>query len=99
MEKVKNIDYDNLDKSADLLKSIGHPLRIAIIDLLRRNESLSVTEIYSCLGIRQSTISHHLTILKQKDVLGSERNGRQIKYFLNIETLNNIVACLNKRNA
>ena len=63
------LDIAQLENSANRLKSIAHPMRIAILELLREKEKLSVTEIYSYLKLEQAVASNHLSILKEKGVL------------------------------
>ena len=60
------IDVNKLEMAASRLRSIAHPMRIAIIDLLGNNAKLNVTEIYTKLKIEQAAASHHLNILKSK---------------------------------
>lgn len=77
-----------------MLKAIAHPMRIAIIGLLEEGQELTVTEIHENLGIEQSTTSHHLGILKDKDVLISRREGKNTFYSLKHENLKNIINCV-----
>ena len=50
--------------TADILKSIGHPIRIEIIRSIYENEMLSVSAIQNLLNVSQPVISLHLGILK-----------------------------------
>jgi DNA-binding transcriptional ArsR family regulator len=93
------LDIDQIDKAADRLKSITHPMRIAIIELLIEKEKLSVTEIYRKLKILQAAASIHLKILKEKGVLTSRRDGRKIIYAVNTKNLTVIIDCINRCNA
>ena len=70
--KFSNLTAEQLDKAANMLKAIAHPMRIAIIDYLEDGKQLTVTEIHKRLEIEQSTTSHHLGILKDKGVLVSK---------------------------
>ncbi len=84
-----------LESAAFILKSIAHPTRIAIIGLLRENEKLSVNSICEMLGgTEQSLTSHHLSNMKLKGVLGSERDGRQIYYYLRLKEVTKVIDCL-----
>lgn len=66
--------------TASLLKSIAHPTRIAIIELLRNEKSLCVCTIYEKLNLEQSNISQHLKILKNSGILSSTKCGLQVMY-------------------
>ncbi|MCF6171625.1 MAG: metalloregulator ArsR/SmtB family transcription factor [Bacteroidales bacterium] len=92
------ISIDKLELAAAKLRAISHPMRIAIIDLLADGSHLSVTDIYSALGIEQATASHHLNILKNKNVLVSKREGKKIYYYLQNMTLAEILECINRCN-
>lgn len=92
------INIDKLESAASKLRAISHPMRIAIIDLLSKDNKLSVTEIYERLDIEQATASHHLNILKNKGILDSKREGKKIYYSLKNVTLTDIIECINKCN-
>jgi len=92
------INIDNLEMAAGKLRAISHPMRIAILELLAQDEPLSVTEIYKSLDIEQATASHHLNILKNKNVLVSRRSGKKIFYSLRSNTLMEIIDCINRCN-
>ena len=93
-----DINVSKLELAASKLRAISHPMRIAIIDLLAQGEKLSVTEIYEALDIEQATASHHLNILKNKNVLVSKREGKKIYYSLKNMTLTEIIECVNRCN-
>ena len=93
-----NINTEKLELAANKLRAISHPMRIAIIDLLSQDTKLSVTEIHKTLDIEQATASHHLNILKNKGILVSTREGKNIYYSLRHVTLKDIVECINKCN-
>ena len=94
--KFSNLTAEQLDKAANMLKAIAHPMRIAIIDYLEDGKQLTVTEIHKRLEIEQSTTSHHLGILKDKGVLVSKREGKNTYYCLKHDTLSSIVECISK---
>lgn len=92
------LDIEKLEFAASKLRSIAHPMRIAIIDMLDDNRRLSVTEIYKALNIEQAAASHHLNILKNNKVLISKREGKKIYYSLKSTTLTEIIQCINRCN-
>jgi DNA-binding transcriptional ArsR family regulator len=96
MSEVKLPDAAQLEKAAGVLKSIAHPMRVAILHLLEGGKKLTVTEIHEVLGIEQATASHHLGILKDKGVLCSLREGKNTRYFLKNDMLNHLVECVNR---
>lgn len=96
---TQKLDLVQLDHAADRLRSIAHPMRIAIIELLNEKEKLSVTQIYKHLKSEQATISNHLGILRDKGILHSKRDGKKIFYSVNTKTLKAILDTLNRCNA
>ncbi|TXB63981.1 winged helix-turn-helix transcriptional regulator [Vicingus serpentipes] len=90
------IQLEKLENASEMLKAIAHPMRIAIVDMLADNKSLTVTEIHEALNIEQAVASHHLSIMKNKGVLISERNGKNSYYKLKHPRLSQIVSCIDK---
>jgi len=94
--KIIDLNPEQLNIAAGVLKAIAHPMRIAIIGYLEKGNELNVTEIHELLEIEQSTASHHLGILKDKGVLGCRRNGKNTFYYLKHDKLSNIIDCISK---
>ena len=94
--KIKDLDINQLENTANMLKAIAHPMRIAILTFLEDGKKLSVTEIHTLLKIEQSTTSHHLGILKDKGILASKREGKNAFYFLKHEKLSQIIDCVSQ---
>lgn len=90
------IQLEKLENASEMLKAIAHPMRIAIVDMLSDDKSLTVTEIHEALNIEQAVASHHLSIMKNKGVLISERNGKNSYYKLKHPRLSQIVSCIDK---
>jgi ArsR family transcriptional regulator len=90
--------FDNqfLLDSTETLRAIAHPIRIAIVDLLFKKERMSVTEIYEQLNIEQAVASHHLRIMKNRNILEVEREGKSSYYSLASEEYYTIVEVLTK---
>lgn len=94
--KIKDLDANQLDRAASMLKAIAHPMRIAILGYLEDGKALTVTQIHELLNIEQSTTSHHLGILKDKGVLASKREGKNTYYYLKHNNLGYIVDCVSQ---
>ena len=78
--KTINLNSESLNTAASMLKVLGHPIRISIIELLDDATKMSVTEIFKALKIEQAIASHHLNTLKNKRILMSERVGKNTYY-------------------
>lgn len=76
--------------AADLLKALASPHRVAIVDLLAAGP-LRVHEIVEALGVDQPLVSQHLRVLRDADLLTSERHGKEVVYSLADEHIAHIV--------
>ena len=93
-----SLDQERVEKIAFVLKTIAHPMRVGIIDLLSKNEKMSVNDITEYLGLEQSLTSHHLANMKMKGVLGSKREGKNIFYFLRMKEVLELIKILENVN-
>lgn len=66
---------------AEVCKTMGHPLRIEVIDLLQENE-LCFSDILEVTGGLKSNLSQHLTIMTKKGILIMRREGKYKYYSL-----------------
>ncbi|WP_456457713.1 ArsR/SmtB family transcription factor [Reichenbachiella sp.] len=89
-------EQNKLEKVAFILKTIGHPVRLRILSLLSENQQMSVNEISEKCEVEQSLISHHLTNMKLKGVLQSERDGKSIYYSIKLMEVLNVIDCMSK---
>jgi ArsR family transcriptional regulator len=84
----------NVKRAARVLKSISHPARIQIVELLLERGPLPVKEIYESVSISQSNASQHLKLLEDAGVLISERDGKQIYYRAANPNTARLIACV-----
>ena len=86
-QEIKLI-YPELRRVVLIIRAISHDLRKKIIDLLRENETMNVTDIY--VRIEQSVASQHLAILRKAGIVLTQRKGKFIYYTLNNERLSEV---------
>lgn len=94
----RNLSQEKLEKAAYILKTVAHPLRLSIIDLLAETERMSVNEICEALSCEQSLLSHHLSNMRIKGLLKSERKGVQMFYSLKERDLIKLLDCVENCN-
>jgi ArsR family transcriptional regulator len=78
----KTMEFDknrNFDAEADVLKVMGHPIRLKIVAGLCSKEC-NVKYIWECLGLPQATVSQHLALLKNKGIIEGKRDGVEVRY-------------------
>lgn len=88
------LSIEKMEKVAFILKTTAHPTRIAIVQLLAAQDSLSVTDISEKLHVEQSLLSHHLAGMKLKGILSSTREGKNIYYALKMREVIDVIQCL-----
>lgn len=66
---------------AEFFKTLGHPARIRILEVLREGEH-SVSELVPKVGIEPSHLSHQLAVLRRADVVTGRKEGSSVVYFV-----------------
>lgn len=80
-------------EAAQLLKSLGHETRLAILCLLAGGER-SVGELNAELGISQSALSQHLAVLRRDRLVATRRDAQHIHYRLAGEHASRVIEAL-----
>ncbi len=66
---------------AGIFQALGHPARVTIVEYLRYGE-LSVGQLCEKVGVEQANASQHLTVLRNKHIVETRKEGNQIFYRL-----------------
>jgi len=69
----------NYEKVSEALKALAHPARLKIVAGLLKNEC-NVAQIQKVLRLPQSTISQHLRVLKNADIIKGKKEGAKTCY-------------------
>lgn len=77
--------------SNDVFKALADPTRREIVEMLRKGP-LSSGEIAERFPSAWPTVSRHLAILRDADLISAERNGNSIIYELNATVLQDLIA-------
>jgi len=75
-----------IERAARCLKAMSHPLRLKILCVLGTG-TLSVQDIVEQVGTSQSNISQHLSILREKDILGCNKEANRVFYYVDDERM------------
>lgn len=73
----------------DFCKAMADETRQQILELLLDRE-MCVSDIVAAFGLSQPTISHHLNVLRQFDLVTSRKEGKQVVYAINHD---NVTQC------
>lgn len=77
------LDFKKIEK---ISKALGDTYRLKIVEAVRKQEDFMwCKDIIELLGISQPTVSHHLKLLVDAELLIAEKDGRSTKYFINKE--------------
>ncbi|MCW4002414.1 MAG: metalloregulator ArsR/SmtB family transcription factor [Candidatus Bathyarchaeota archaeon] len=77
-EKAK-IDMTIYELQAEISKTLANPIRLAVLHSLREGEK-TVNELSEILGARQSNLSQHLAVLRQRGIVKTRKQGASIFY-------------------
>ncbi len=69
------------EMQCEICKALGHPLRIAIVDRLKDDET-SAADLINELGLSKANLSKHMAMLAHAGIVETRREGRQIFYSL-----------------
>jgi DNA-binding transcriptional ArsR family regulator len=88
------LDPERVETTARMLRCLGHPVRLRIIDLLDARGEATVTDIHEALDLEQSVCSQHLGLMRDKGVLARRREGVNVLYRLGDTRALKILSCL-----
>ena len=88
-QKRKN----HLDARARVIKAMAHPTRLFIIEELEKEERC-VCELTEQIGADVSTVSKHLSVLKQAGIVSDDKRGNQVFYRLRVPCILNFFGCV-----
>lgn len=76
--------------------TLGHPGRLAVFRLLMRfaPQGVRPTEIAETLGLKQNTLSHHLSDLTASGLVSGQRQGRSLFYSVNLDIIEGLIGYL-----
>ena len=82
-----------LDTASKVFKALAEPNRIRILKMLEVRP-LCVCEITDILGLATSTVSRHLAVLRDSELIADEKDGKWVEYRLNEGGSENLTAHL-----
>src|ERR1043165_4638148 len=90
-----DVDRGQAIRMAALAKALGDPIRLQLVDVLRRHAGkVCVCELVPLFDISQPTLSHHLKKLRDAGIVDSERQGLWAYYSVLPDALQELTAWL-----
>ncbi len=90
---VREINPRILMRAAEIIKLLGHPQRLKIVEVLEQGEA-TVGDIQSTLDLPQATVSQHLARLRGLGIVESQRDGNHVIYRLIEPKVPRILQCI-----
>ncbi len=92
------IDMEVLERVAPIIRNAAHPIRLRIIDYLRRQgEPCNVSQIGEAAGVSQAIVSQQLRILKDQGILWAERESNFMYYGIADRSILLLLDCIRER--
>lgn len=95
-KKPKLIDLEALGQAAECLKTIAHPHRLRMIQMLLQGR-FTVGELAEACEIPSHMASEHLRLMQHCGLLSSQRDGRRNYYEIAESHLESIMSCIQNR--
>ncbi len=90
MDQKIRVKYE---KRSGIIKAMAHPTRLFIVDELAK-QTRCVCELTEMIGADISTVSKHLTILRQAGIVQDEKRGTQVFYTLRCPCVRQFFDCV-----
>lgn len=92
------IDLDRLTLAAECLKTLAHPHRLRIVEMLLKDR-YTVGELAEKCDIPSNIASGHLRLMQRCGFLAAERDGRKVYYKITDPCLGKFLGCIRERFA
>jgi ArsR family transcriptional regulator len=93
IKPFKNIDGARATRLGDVLKGLGHPTRLGIVNYLCASDR-NVSELSEAIGAPQSLVSQHLAQLRMLGLVRVDRTGGHATYSIAEPRLRQLLECL-----
>lgn len=84
---------NHLEARAKVLKALAHPSRLFIVEELEKEERC-VCDLTEMIGADVSTVSKHLSVLKQAGIVTDDKRGNLVFYQLRVPCILNFFGCV-----
>ncbi len=92
-EKMLDKQKTRYEARANVLKALAHPTRLFLVEELA-GKPCCVNELTEMIGADISTVSKHLSILKNSGLIADQKHGKQVFYSLRMRCALNFLDCV-----
>ena len=86
---------EHAERLARVAKALADPVRVQLVDVLRKHAGkVCVCELVPLFDLSQPTVSHHLKVLREAGIVGSEKRGLWAYYYVIPDNLKELHAWL-----
>src|SRR5699024_11910360 len=95
---VAPVEQERAADLAHIFKALGDPVRLRLLSLIasRDGGEVCVCELTPAFDLSQPTISHHLKLLREAGLIGSQRRGTWVHYWLRPEATDRLADALTR---
>ncbi|MGX7091364.1 ArsR/SmtB family transcription factor [Hutsoniella sourekii] len=96
MSKSIDVNSETILDDVSVVKILAHPIRYSIALVLDENGVMNVSSIQNLLQLPQSTVSQHISKMREAGVVTAKRDGTKIYYELTNPKAQKVIGALKK---
>jgi ArsR family transcriptional regulator len=93
VQPIRTDTVEDYRRKAKVMKALGHPSRLMIVDELSRGERC-VCDLTALVGHDMSTVSKHLSVLREAGIVMDDKRGLEVFYRLKVPCVLNFFKCV-----
>ncbi|MDP3910832.1 MAG: metalloregulator ArsR/SmtB family transcription factor [Gemmatimonadales bacterium] len=95
---LRRIDPAVLQRAAEIIKMLGHPQRLKIVEVLERGAA-TVSDIQHAVGVSQAVVSQHLARMRGCGIVAAQRDGVNVHYRVVEPKVHHVLNCIRECDA
>lgn len=89
------IFFMDIKKAEKISKALADPNRLAILKEIKKSKDcLYCVDLNNTINLAQPSIAHHLKLLIESEIVTSDKEGRNVRYYLNNKLLDDYISFL-----
>lgn len=90
---IASLKPDSLNRAASVIKCLGHPLRLRLLEALESGEK-TVSELQEYAGASQAAVSQQLATMRGRGIVNCRREGINVYYWISEPKVSLILDCI-----